>query len=51
VVKIKSVRAPCRSRLAGEKRLGDAFIQAARVIVGAHRQQAGSYKGNAYAFG
>ncbi len=35
----------CRSRLAGEKCLGNTFIQTARVIVGVHRQQAGSYRG------
>ncbi|MBD9587973.1 hypothetical protein IB254_12985 [Pseudomonas sp. PDM03] len=25
--------------------MGDAFIQIARIIVGVHRQQAGSYRG------
>ncbi len=34
---------PCRSRLAGEKRLDNAFIQTARVIVDVHRWQASSY--------
>jgi hypothetical protein len=47
----KRTPTPCRSQLAGEKRPGTAFIQAPRVIVDVHRQQAGSYNGNAYVFG
>ena len=49
--KAKAYAMSCRSRLAGEKRPDDAFIQAARVIVDVHRQQAGAYKGNADVFG
>jgi|GEM_PF-1889605 len=47
----KRTRFPCRSRLAGEKRPDNAFIQTARVIVDVHRQQAGSYRGVVYRFG
>ncbi|CAI8994496.1 hypothetical protein EMIT0P44_890001 [Pseudomonas sp. IT-P44] len=39
----KQTRFPVGARLAREKRRDNAFIQTARVIVGAHRQQAGSY--------
>ncbi|PAM84237.1 hypothetical protein CES87_06515 [Pseudomonas sp. ERMR1:02] len=35
----------CRSELAREEFEGDAFIQTARVIVHAHREQACSYSG------
>jgi len=42
---------PCRSEPAREKRRDTAGIQTARVIVDVHRQQAGSYKGNADVFG
>ncbi|CAI8715444.1 hypothetical protein EMIT0P44_110156 [Pseudomonas sp. IT-P44] len=41
--KSKAYADPCRSRLAGEKRRGNAFIQTVRVIVDVHRWQASSY--------
>ena len=34
---------PCRSELAREKPIGDAFIQETRVIVDVFREQARSY--------
>uniref|UniRef100_UPI001CBCFD6D hypothetical protein n=1 Tax=Pseudomonas sp. BF-RE-09 TaxID=2832357 RepID=UPI001CBCFD6D len=49
--KPKHTQISCRSRLAGEKRLGNAFIQTDRVIVDVHRQQAGSYRGAVYMSG
>jgi hypothetical protein len=38
------VMSPCRSELAREKRQENAFIQTARVIVNAYREQASSYR-------
>ncbi|WP_414912467.1 hypothetical protein, partial [Pseudomonas sp. IT-P44] len=43
----KQTRFPVGARLAREKRPDNTLIQTARVIVDAHRQQAGSYRGNA----
>ncbi|MCP1517853.1 hypothetical protein J2Y74_002163 [Pseudomonas migulae] len=49
--KQKQTRFSVGARLAREKRPDNAFIQTACVIVDVHRQQAGSYKGNACVFG
>ena len=48
--KSKAYAISCRSRLAGEKRLGDAFIQTARVIVGVHRCDAVTRQASSYNF-